>query len=82
MAKLVCSATISNSNERDLICEWLRGTEGCSYSVIGHTVMATYPGVNKDNSDVYWGIVHMFEQYQEHSITHSAKGGQNYESRL
>lgn len=68
MAKLICSAMISDENERDLICEWLRKTDGCTHTVIGQTVTATYPQLNRDNSDVYWGIVHMFEQYEEHSI--------------
>lgn len=68
MAKVVCSALVADANERDLICEWLRNTEGCSYNVIGHTVTATYPALTNDNSDTYWGLVHMFEQYKEHSI--------------
>lgn len=68
MAKLICSATIPNDDERSLICEWLRSTTNCSHTVFGLTVTATYPALNKDNSDVYWGLVHMFEQYSEHTI--------------
>lgn len=69
MQKVVCTATIADAGERDLICEWLRKTPNCSYSVVGKTVTANYPALNKENSDVYWGLVHMFEHYAEHSVT-------------
>lgn len=71
MAKLVCTALVKDDDERRLICDWLHQTDGCSYNVVGKTIMATY--VKEDtpnNSDIYWGIVHMFEQYQDHSVDH------------
>lgn len=76
MAKAECSAYIPNDDERDLICEWLKDTEGCSYHVVGKTIIATYTQPDSpNNSDIYWGFIHIFEQYQDHSITHNAKGG-------
>lgn len=76
MAKVVASAHIPNEDERSLICEWLQQTDGCTYNVIGTTVVASYAKDDTpNNSDIYWGLVHMFEQYPDHSIDHHAGRG-------
>lgn len=72
--KVTCSAHIPDSNERDLLCEWLRDIEGCTHNVIGTTIIATYSNESVSN-DVYWCLVRLFEQYEEHNIHHSAQGG-------
>lgn len=74
--KMVCTALIPTSDERGLVCDWLREIPCCTYNVIGTTVVATYQeDVTPNQSDYFWGLIHMFEQYPEHSIdTNVGKG--------
>lgn len=71
MAKLICSATVSSVDERDLICEWLQQVTGCTHTVIGNTLSVTYTAKDSDDKEVYWSLVDMFEQYPEHTIIRS-----------
>lgn len=74
--KLVCSAHIPDDNERDLVCGWLRDTDGCDYDIFGTTVTAAYtPTKAPDSSNIYRGLIRLFEQYPDHSINqHAGKG--------
>lgn len=67
---LVCSAVIENDQERRAIMAWVRSSNPTSYSEIEKTVSMTFDGDPKDPdySGKYWGIIHVFEQYPDHSI--------------
>lgn len=71
--KLVCSARIENEQERRAIMSWVRVVANGGFSELGDKVSLTYIGNNEDpeNSSRWWGIIHVFEQYPEHTIEHS-----------
>lgn len=69
MGKLVCSARIENENERKAVMAWVRQVANGGYSEIEDRVTMTYISVNdQEESGRWWGIIHFFEHYPEHSI--------------
>lgn len=70
MGKLVCSAQILDSKERESIMDWIRRMKCESFSEIGSTVHLCYriDSSNSDSTAQKWSIIHTFEKYPTHSI--------------
>lgn len=60
------SARIKDSEERKAFMAWVR-THAHGYSELGEMV---YMSVTTDNQDEALGVIRVFEQYQEHTITY------------
>lgn len=73
MTKLECSAVIENKQERRAIMAWIKSSKAESYSEVGNTVSITYKPAKDDPeaSSTWWGMIHVFEQYPEHTINGS-----------
>lgn len=67
---LVCSAVIPHEGERKAIMAWARtvANEGCRED--GETVHLNYRAQpdDPDDSGRWYGIMHTFEGYAEHSV--------------
>lgn len=73
MKKLVCSARIENESERKAVMAWVRQAANGGYSEVGETVTMTYISQDdQEESSRWWGIIHFFEYYPEHSIEETA----------
>lgn len=70
MTKLQCSAVIPNDQERKAIMAWVKSSKAQTYEEKDQTVSLTYEPDENDPeaSSTWWGIVHVFEQYADHSI--------------
>ncbi len=70
MKKVMCSAKIPNQQERKAIMSWVRSVANGGYSEVGDSVYMTYEQQTEDSdsSGRWWGIIHVFEQYPEHSV--------------
>lgn len=70
MTKLQCSAVISDDQDRKAIMAWVRASKAQAYGEKDQTVSLTYELDENDPeaSSTWWGIIHVFEQYAEHSI--------------
>lgn len=69
---LHCAAVIPDDNERKSIMQWVRKIRATSYSELGEEVSMTFDDIDlAAQSDLYWAIIHTFEQYPEHLIEQS-----------
>lgn len=73
MAKVECWAEIPNDVERQSVMSWVRSANFRSFSEIGDRVSVTYESspTDSDSNSKYWGVIHFFEQYPNHSIATS-----------
>lgn len=68
MKKLNCTMRVENDQERKAMMAWVRCVANCGYSEVGSTIYLTYQGDPATDDGRYWGIVHTFETYPEHTI--------------
>jgi len=67
--RLECSARIPNEEERRAVMMWVRMVANVGYSEVEDTVRLIYEGDPASDDGQYWGIIHTFENYAEHTIT-------------
>lgn len=66
--RVTCSAVIADSDERELVLQWVQLVANKGYSVVGNKVTMTYEEQQDDHDSSYWAIVHFFEGYKDHEI--------------
>lgn len=78
MRRLVCSAVIPNEPERKAILAYVKTVANGGFSEKGSVVAATFETESVlQDCGKWWGLIAVFEQYEEHSITDTEdqKGG-------